>query len=224
MEKITFKMNDASVKKVCEQDPVMKKLIMTIGDIEVVLRTEYFASLVRSIIGQQISVSAASAIYGRLQQLLNDHITAEGLLEQSTEDLRSVGLTKQKTKYVQDLAGKVASGELDLQHLATYDDKMIVRQLTNVKGIGKWTAEVFLLLTLGRQDVLAADDVGLQRAAQWLYKTEKSERRNILVEKSELWKPYRSIAVFYLWEAIHLGYVVDYGTVEEVERRKDIDS
>src|SRR5699024_12052861 len=102
MEKITFKMNDASVKRVCEQDPVMKKLITTIGDIDVVLRTEYFASLVRSIIGQQISVSAASAIYGRLQQLLNDHITAEGLLEQSTEDLRSVGLTKQKTKYVQE--------------------------------------------------------------------------------------------------------------------------
>src|SRR5699024_11368379 len=111
-------------------------------DKNVVLRTEYFASLVRSIIGQQISVSAASDIYGRLQQWENDHITAEGLLEQSTEDLKSFGLTKQKTKYVQDLAGKVASGELDFQHLATYDDKMIVRQLTNVKGIGKWTAEV----------------------------------------------------------------------------------
>src|SRR5699024_11332402 len=124
-------------------------------------------------------------------------ITAEGLLEQSTEDVRADGLTKQKTKDVQDLAEKVESGELDIQHLATYDDKMIVKQLTNVKDIGRWTDEVFLLLTLGRQDVLAADDVDLQRATQWLYKTEKSERRNILVEKSELWKPYRTIAVFY---------------------------
>src|SRR5699024_8240175 len=128
--------------------------------------------LVRQIVGQQISMNSASAIYGRLQQLENGHITAEGVLEQSTENLRSVGLTKQKTTYIQDVADKVESGELDIQHLATYDDKMIVKQLTNVKGIGRWTAEVFLLLTLGRQDVLAADDVGLQRAAQWLYKTE----------------------------------------------------
>src|SRR5699024_11853130 len=102
--------------------------------------------------------------------------------------------------------------KLELYNITSYYDKIIIKQLTNVKGIGKRTAEVFLLLTLGRQDVLAADDVGLQRAAQWLYKTEKSERRNILVEKSELWKPYRSIAVYYLWEAVHLGYVVDYGT------------
>src|SRR5699024_5331686 len=95
MEKIIFKMNDASVKRVCEQDPDMKKLITIIGDIDVVLRSDYFASLVRSIIGQQISVSAASAIYGRLQQLVNGHITAEGLLEQSTEHLRSVGVPRQ---------------------------------------------------------------------------------------------------------------------------------
>src|SRR5699024_11971122 len=134
----------------------------------------------RSIIGQQISVNAASAIYGRLQQLVNGHITAEGLLEQSTENLRSVGLTKQKTKYVQYLAEKVESGELDIQHLATYDDKMIVKQLTKVKGIRKWTAQVCLLLTLGRQDVLAAVDVVLQRAAQWLYRTEQSERRDLV--------------------------------------------
>src|SRR5699024_8008415 len=120
--KITFKMNDASVKRVCEQDPVMKKLITTIGDITLVLRTEYFASLVRSIIGQQISVNAASAIYGRLQQLVNGHITAEGLLEQSTENLRSVGLTNQKTKYVQDLAVKVVSVVIENQHLSNNAD------------------------------------------------------------------------------------------------------
>src|SRR5699024_9806563 len=106
MEKITFKMNDASVKRVCGQDSVMKKLITNIGDIYVIVRTYYFSSLVSSIIVQQIFVSGASAIYERLQQLLKGLITAEGLLEQSTEDLRSVGLTRQNTKYVQDLAGK----------------------------------------------------------------------------------------------------------------------
>lgn len=210
-------MNDAPVKRICEQDPVMKKLITAVGHIEIALRSDYFASLVRSIIGQQISVSAASAIYGRLQQLLNGHITAEGLLQHSKEEIKEVGLTKQKTAYVIDLAEKVVTDELDLQNIAAYDNKTIMKQLTNVKGIGKWTAEVFLLLSLGREDVLAVDDVGIQRAAQWLYQTEKSERRNVLVEKSPLWEPYRSIAAFYLWEAIHLGYVVDYGNVEEID-------
>src|SRR5699024_471898 len=146
----------------------MKKLITTIGDITLVLRTEYFASLVRSIIGQQISVNAASAIYGRLQQLVNGHITAEGLLEQSTENLRSVGITKQKTKYVYYLAEIVETGEINIQHRASNDDNMIGKQLTNIMCIGRCTTEVYLLLTLGRYYVLAADDVGLQRAAQLL--------------------------------------------------------
>src|SRR5699024_11563673 len=78
-------------------------------------------------------------------------------------------------------------------------------QLIRVKGISTWTAEMFLIITLGRVDVLAIDDVGIQRAAKWLYQVEKSERRQILVDKSHVWKPYRSVVSFYLWEAIHLG-------------------
>lgn len=203
---------------ICERDPVMKKLIMAIGNIEVPLRTEYLASIVRSIIGQQISVAAASAIYGRLLDLLEGHITAEGLLAKSTEALRQVGLTKRKTDYVQDLAEKVATGKLDIEHIADYDNEAIMEQLTNVKGIGKWTAEMFLILSLGRGDVLAVDDVGIQRAAKWLYGVDKSERRQILIDQSPLWKPHRSIVSFYLWEAIHLDYLADYSSVDELAR------
>lgn len=216
LEKLSIRIQDKSVQAVCERDSLMKKLINVVGDIEIYLRTDYLASIVRSIVGQQISVSAASAIYGRLEELLDGKITAKGLLEKSKEELRGVGLTKRKTDYVKDLADKVASGELDLEHISDYNNEDIMNQLINVKGIGKWTAEMFLILTLGREDVLAVDDVGIQRAAKWLYEVDKSERRNVLIDKSSLWKPYRSVPSFYLWEAIHLGLVTDYSSINEL--------
>src|SRR5699024_9570041 len=115
-----------------------------------------------------------------------------------------------------DLAAKVTNAELDLQHITELDNHSVIKHLTNVKGIGKWTAEMFLILSLGRMDILAADDVGLQRAAQWLYQVDKSQRRSILVEKSPLWEPHLSIASFYLWEAVHLGFLTNYDSIDSV--------
>ncbi len=207
---------DASVQSVCKRDPVMRKLIAVIGDIEIVLRADYLSSLVRSIVGQQISVPAARAIYERLHTSLDGKITVEGILNKTKEDLRDVGLTKRKTDYIRDLAGKVADGEVDLENIAKYSDEEIMEQLMRVKGIGKWTTEVFLILSLGRENVLAVDDVGIQRAAQWLYQVDKSERRNILIEKSPLWQPYQSIVSFYLWEAIHLELLTDYESIKAI--------
>lgn len=216
LSKLYINRQDESVQIICEKDPMMRKLITATGDIEISLRTDYLSSIIRSIVGQQISVIAASAIYGRLQDIFNGKITVEGLLLKSKAELRQVGLTKRKTDYVIDLAKKIVANELDLDNIDKYNNDSIMNQLINVKGIGKWTAEMFLILTLGREDVLAVDDVGIQRAAMWLYEVEKSERRNILIEKSTLWKPYRSIVSFYLWEAIHLGFVSDYDSVDEL--------
>src|SRR5699024_2029472 len=209
-------MSDESVQTICQRDSTMKKLIHTIGDIEVILRTDYLSSIVRSIIGQQISVAAANAIYGRLKLFLDDKITAEKLFEKSKEELREVGLTNRKAEYVKDLAEKVLTNELDLKNISTNSSEEITKQLINVKGIGKWTAEMFLILTLGREDVLAIDDVGIQRAAKWLYQVEKSERRQILVDKSHVWEPYRSVVSFYLWEAIHLGFITEFKSIDEI--------
>lgn len=216
MSKLYIDVQDEAVQMICQRDVRMKKLISVIGDLEISLRSDYLASIVRSIIGQQISVNAASAIYGRLQDLLSGKITAEGLLANTKEELRQVGLTKRKTDYIMDLAEKVAADELDLKNIAEYNNEAIMQQLINVKGIGKWTAEMFLILSLGRGDVLAIDDVGIQNAAKWLYEVEKSERRNILIKKAPLWTPHRSIASFYLWEAIHLDFVTDYDSVDEL--------
>lgn len=216
METLHIRLQDESVQSICERDPKLNQLIMLIGDIEIRLRSDYLSSIVRSIIGQQISVSAASAIYGRLVDLLGGHIIADGLLVISKEALREAGLTMRKTEYVKDLANKIVNRELDLENIAEYDDEAILGQLINVKGIGKWTAEMFLILSLGREDVLAIDDVGIQRAAQWLYGVDKSERRQILIDKSPQWAPNRSIVSYYLWEAIHVGFVQDYDSFDQM--------
>lgn len=216
MKKLVIQKHDKAVKEICKKDPKMKQLITAIGDLEITLRTDYLSSIVRSIVGQQISVSAARAIYGRLEKLLDGDVTAEKLLEAREEDLREVVLSKRKVEYLKDLAKKTLTKELDLAHIEEFRNEEIMQQLINVKGIGKWTAEVFLLLTLGRMDILAIDDVGIQRAAKWLYEVEQSKRRTILIEKSPLWKPYRSVVSFYLWEAIHLGYLTKYQSISEL--------
>ncbi|PIC58950.1 DNA-3-methyladenine glycosidase [Sporosarcina sp. P12(2017)] len=216
MEMLHITTQDPAVQSICAKDPKLKQLISLIGDIDIPLRTDYLSSIVRSMIGQQISVNAASAIYARLLDLLGGHITVDGLIMTSKEELREVGLTMRKAEYVKDLADKIVNRDLDLNHIAAYDDDAILQQLIHVKGIGKWTAEMFLILSLGRPDVLAVDDVGIQRAAQWLYGVEKSERRQLLIEKSPLWAPERSIASHYLWEAIHVGFVQDFKSLEEL--------
>src|SRR5690625_2473614 len=153
MEKIFIRKQDQEVKAVCHADPKMNQLIKAIGDIEITLRTDYFKSLVRSIVGQQISVAAASAIYGRLDILLENAITPDSLLQVTEEQLREVGLTYRKIAYVQDLASKVQQSELNLLQLTDLDNQTIIKQLTSVKGIGKWTAEIYHLLSLRRMDV-----------------------------------------------------------------------
>ena len=201
--------DDEAVVTLCQRDPKLNKLIKQIGSLEIELRTDYFASLVRSIVGQQISVRAATTIYQRLTNLLDGKISAEAILEKSPEQLREVGLTKRKVEYVKDLSDKVLRQEVNINQLDDYSDQEVLETLMKVKGIGQWTAEMFLILSLGRDDVLAIDDVGIQRAARWLYDLDKSNRREILIEKSPLWQPYRSVVTFYLWEAIHLDLVTD---------------
>ncbi|HLQ83785.1 MAG TPA: DNA-3-methyladenine glycosylase 2 family protein [Pseudogracilibacillus sp.] len=201
--------DDEAVVTLRQRDPKLNQLIKEIGNLEIELRTDYFASLVRSIVGQQISVTAATTIYQRLKNLLKEKVSAESILEKSPEQLREVGLTKRKVEYVKDLSDKVLTKQININQLDDYSDQEVIETLMKVKGIGQWTAEMFLILTLGRDDVLAIGDVGIQRAARWLYDVDKSKRREILIEKSPLWQPYRSVVSFYLWEAIHLDLVTD---------------
>src|SRR5699024_8085945 len=123
---------------------------------------------------------------------------------------------KPKIKYVQDLTQKVSSGDLDLKGLTQHDNETVIKELTKVKGIGKWTAEVFLIFSLERMDVLAIDDIGLRRGAKWLYQIDQSERRDILIQKEPTWYPYLTLASFYLWEAVLLNFINDFQSIEEI--------
>lgn len=216
MEKLIVYQNDHAVINLCQKDPVMEKLVSVVGDLEITLRPDYFASLVRSMIGQQISVAAASAIYNRLLLLMENKITAEAIINSDEESLRAVGLSARKILYLRDLAEKVTGSGMDLHTFHELDNKQILKKLTSIKGIGKWTAEVFLIFSLGRRDVLPIDDIGIQRGAKWLYQVDKSHRRKILEEKASLWAPHLTIASFYLWEVVHLDFEKRYASIDDI--------
>ncbi|GAA0614013.1 DNA-3-methyladenine glycosylase [Virgibacillus siamensis] len=220
MHTLIVKQNDHNTVELCKADKQMEKLIKTIGDVEADMRPDLFKSLVRSMIGQQISVSAAQAIFTRLQTLLNNTITEDSILNKADENLREIGLSARKVTYLRDLAAKVKQNEVNLDTLHELNNNAVIKQLTSIKGIGKWTAEMFLIFSLGRMDVLAVDDIGIQRGAKWLYGVDKSERRDLLIEKERQWSPYLTTASLYLWEVVHLDFEKKYANVDEVLKKE----
>ena len=169
-----------------------------------------FAGLTRTIVSQQLSVKAADTIYRRFARLLGRRRpNPKSILSKSTRQLRSVGLSRQKTSYLQDLAQKVHDGSLSLRRLRYMDDEEVIGALTQVKGIGRWTAEVYLLFRLGRLDVMPVDDLGLRDAAQLAYSLKTRPDAKKLLAISEPWRPYRSVGSWYLWMARGGGVLDD---------------
>jgi DNA-3-methyladenine glycosylase II len=185
-------------------DPVLARLIAGYGVITRDRDRPRFYGLVRAILGQQISVKAASAIDARLRALFPaGHIDPDGLLALSDEALRGVGLSAAKTRYLRDLAARVASGGLDLSQIHELDDETIIAKLIEVSGIGRWTAEMFLMFSLGRDDVLSVGDLGVRQAIGRLYGFEREATPAECRAVAEPWRPYRSIATFYLWHSLY---------------------
>jgi DNA-3-methyladenine glycosylase II len=165
---------------------------------------DHYGALVRAIVGQQLSVAAARAIYGRLTALFEGRPpTPQELLDQDPELLRSaVGLSRAKVLFLRSLAEHVLSGELDLERLQDLDDGEIVAELTAVKGLGEWTAHMFLMFQLDRPDVLAVGDLGIRRAAERAYGLPDLPSVAELTELAEPWRPYRSAACRLLWRSL----------------------
>jgi DNA-3-methyladenine glycosylase II len=199
-----------------QADPELAKLITLIGDFTINIREDRFCSLVKSIIGQQLSVKAAATIVSRFQTLLNDKINPTTIENIDNAQLREVGISKQKISYIRDLCEKVKTKQVDLYGLDVLEDPDVIKLLTTIKGIGKWTAEMFLIFSLGRENILSLDDAGLHRACKWLYGVDKKEDgKKLLQEKANRWIPYCSFASFYLWEAINKGYVDSFDGIGE---------
>jgi DNA-3-methyladenine glycosylase II len=162
-----------------------------------------YGALLRAIVGQQLSVKAARSIYVRFTELFDGrNPTPEELLEVDTDTLRAVGLSRAKANYVRSLAEHVISGELELDRLDELSDERVTAELVAVKGLGQWTADMFLLFHLGRPDVLPVGDLGVRRAVERLYGFEALPSAAELEALGERWRPWRSLASLYLWESL----------------------
>jgi len=194
-----------ALEHLAQADPVLAELIERYGLVARERNRPPLYALMGAIVGQQISVKAAAAIMGRLLALLpaGQQVSAEALAEVPFEQLRAVGLSTAKAKYMHDLASRIASGALDLEQLPTLDDEDVIAQLRQVKGIGRWTAEMFLIFSLGRLDVLAVDDLGLRAGIQRAYGLAELPKSAAIRAMAEPWRPYRTIATFYFWQHLH---------------------
>jgi DNA-3-methyladenine glycosylase II len=189
-------------RHLARRDPVLKALIRHVGPCTLWHQPNHFFLLARAIVSQQISTKAAESIGARLAKAAGRRgITPKGILALSEETLRSAGLSAAKTRYMRDLAEKVHSGEVPLDKLHELEDEEVIERLVVIKGIGRWTAEMFLIFSLGRLDVLPVDDLGLRAGVMKQYGLAELPKKAELIEIGEPWRPYRSIATWYLWRS-----------------------
>lgn len=183
----------------------MGPLVKKYGHCDIGKRKEgdYFASLVREIISQQLSGASATAIRNRLIGRLGGKVTPQEVLQLTIEDLRNCGLSYAKAAYVQDLAERTLDGRLKTKILDKLPDEEVERELVAVKGIGKWTAEMFLMFTLARPDIFPADDLGIRNAMQKL--TGKDMTAEKMVKFATRWTSWRTVASWYLWQSLENG-------------------
>jgi DNA-3-methyladenine glycosylase II len=189
-------------------DDTLARVIEERGELDLDARVrgrpaDAYGALLRAIVGQQLSVKAARSIYTRLTDLFGGEApTPEELLAAEPEALRAAGLSRAKVAYLRSLAEHVRSGGLELDRLDQLGDEEIMREITAVKGLGEWTAHMFLLFHLGRPDVLPVGDLGVRRAVERLYGLEGLPSAPELEALGERWRPYRSLASLYLWESL----------------------
>ena len=199
-------------KHLAASDPTMAALIERVGKIDLSTRlrrrkeerpADAYGALLRAIVGQQLSTKAARTIYLRVLDLFGGTTPSpEQLLEAREEDLRGAGLSGRKTEYIRDLAAHVLSGELELDRLDELGDEEAIEEIVAVRGLGRWTAEMFLLFHLERPDVISGGDLGIRKAIQVEYGLEEMPPPTRVMEISEPWSPYRSLASLYLWESL----------------------
>jgi DNA-3-methyladenine glycosylase II len=190
-------------------DPVMRVIIERVGAFRMEYGPPEFGSLAESIVYQQLNGKAAATIFERFVKLAGEPLTPEGILKLSDEQLRSVGLSKQKSAYLKDLAAKTSAGLLDFSRLAELSDAEVIKHLTQVKGIGVWTAHMFLMFTLRRPDILPTGDYGVQAAIKKHYKKRQLPKPHIMEKIAKPWAPYRSVACWYLWRSLDIKTLGD---------------
>ena len=198
LEKIGF-----ALAHLRSSEPIMRQIIDEVGPFTLRLERDRFRMLVRSIISQQISTGAARSIRRRLEELAAPvGLTAASLTRFSSEQLRSAGISPQKAKYILDLAANVQDGDVDLRQMGRFSDERVIEQLTTVKGIGRWTAQMFLIFSLGRMDVFPHDDLGVRSAIRDRYGLDELPDKETSCAIADKWRPYASVASWYCWRSL----------------------
>jgi DNA-3-methyladenine glycosylase II len=196
-----------AVNHLKKSDPILRAIIEHVGPCRMEFGDSEFCSLAESIVYQQLNGKAAATIFERFAALAGEPLMPEGILKLSDEQLRGVGLSKQKSSYLKDLAAKTAAGALDFARLPQLSDDEVIEHLTQVKGIGVWTAHMFLMFSLRRPNVLPTGDYGVQVAIKKHYKKRKLPKPKDMEKIARAWEPYRSVACWYMWRSLDIKTV-----------------
>lgn len=185
-----------------EADPVMRAIIDQVGAYQIQFRDPDFETLVKSIVYQQLSGRVAGVIFGRVTDAAGGRLTPEGILKLRPVRMRTLGLSGQKTAYIRDLARHARDGRVAFEELARLPDEAVIERLTEVKGIGVWTAHMFLIFALRRPNVLPTGDLGIRNAIRKAYGLLELPKPAEMETLSEPWRPYRTVASWYLWRSL----------------------
>lgn len=193
---------DSGLIHLSSVDPKMEKLINKYEKPYFVKENNYFESIVRSIIYQQLSTKSASKIYSRFKKLFeNGSLNPESVIEQSNDTYRSIGLSRQKISYIFNVADACTNGMIP-KNFDKHDDEDIINTLIQIKGIGRWTAQMFLMFTLNRPDILPELDLGIKKGFKIYFKLNQLPSEDYMQKKAEKWRPYRTLACWYLWRLV----------------------
>ena len=200
----------SAARKHLESDPVLRDIMAAVGPCGLKPRRDHFVLLCKSIYSQQISTIVASVLFGRFREHFPSKRPTPALVHKllttgTEEELKGCGLSRQKKKYLIDLSTHFLSGAIPNHRLSTLSDEEVIEKLTDVQGIGRWTAEMFLMFVLNRPDVFPVDDLGLQKAIKSAYRMKREPTRKQLMKLAERWRPHRTIASWYLWRAADAG-------------------
>ncbi|MBP9716539.1 MAG: DNA-3-methyladenine glycosylase 2 family protein [Candidatus Levybacteria bacterium] len=196
-------MTDKALIHFKKVDPILYKVAIKIELSKQIKPDDYFIDLVESIVSQQLSIKAADTIFGRFEKLFkNEKINPKELLTIPDQKIREAGISFSKIKYIKGIAEAIINKQLDLKKLDSMSDEEVIGELIKLKGVGQWTAEMFLMFTLGRSDIFSAGDLGLQNAIIKIYKLEEKPNKEKLLEISKLWSPHRTIASRILWKSL----------------------
>jgi DNA-3-methyladenine glycosylase II len=196
--------HSSAVRHLKKVDPIMAAIIEQVGSCRLQFGEPTFHALAESILYQQLNGAAAAIIFDRFTTAAGDPLTPEGILKLTDAQMRGVGLSRQKMAYLRDLAEKTKAGLLEFEHMTEMSEEEVIAHLTQVKGVGVWTAHMFLMFTLQHPDILPVGDYGVQAAMKRHYKKRNWPKPAVMTKIAKVWSPYRSVACWYLWRSLDI--------------------